>query len=94
MKILYYISVVSPPPNFCARHLEDGCTSSKCFKGLYADIFHSLQESLNFTFTIQLVKSFGGMKNGTWTGMIGNIIYMVTEALSSQCNHYFNLNVP
>ena len=26
---------------------------------------------MNFTFTIEWVKSFGGMKNGKWTGMIG-----------------------
>ena len=26
---------------------------------------------MNFTFTIEWVKVFGGIKNGTWTGMIG-----------------------
>ena len=27
---------------------------------------------MNFTFTIEHVKTFGGLKDGKWTGMIGN----------------------
>ena len=68
------VAAVSPP---FTTYLEDGCTSKSCFKGVYADTFHKLRETMNFTFTIELVKTFGGIKNGSWTGMIGtqNILY-------------------
>ena len=62
------VATVSPP---FQTYLEDGCNSSKCFKGVYADTFHKLAETMNFTFTIEWVKAFGGIKNGSWTGMIG-----------------------
>ena len=65
---LRIVATVSPP---FQTYLENGCNSSKCFKGVYADTFHKLQEAMNFTFTIEWVKSFGGIKNGKWTGMIG-----------------------
>ena len=70
MKIIYssIVATVSPP---FQTYLENGCNSSKCFKGVYADTFHKLQEAMNFTFTIEWVKVFGGIKNGSWTGMIG-----------------------
>ena len=68
MIIISVVAAVSPPST---TYLEDKCSSQGCFKGLLADIFHTLQESLNFTYTIELVKSFGGYKNGSWTGMIG-----------------------
>ena len=62
------VATVSPP---FQTYLEDGCNSSRCFKGVYADTFHRLAEAMNFTFTIEWVKAFGGIKNGSWTGMIG-----------------------
>ena len=64
------VATVSPP---FQTYLEDGCKSSLCFKGVYADTFHKLAETMNFTFTIEWVKAFGGIKNGSWTGMIGRI---------------------
>ena len=64
------VATVSPP---FQTYLEDGCNSSQCFKGVYADTFHKLAETMNFTFTIEWVKAFGGIKNGSWTGMIGSI---------------------
>ena len=36
-------------------YIEDGCTSANCFHGLYADVFHSLKDILNFTSTIQKI---------------------------------------
>ena len=36
-------------------YIEDGCTSNDCFHGLYADVFHSLKDILNFTSTIQKI---------------------------------------
>ena len=49
-------------------YIEDGCTSANCFHGLYADVFHSLKDILNFTSTIQKI-------NLTLTSMemIGNV---------------------
>ena len=69
---LYFISIVaaiSPP---FTTYLEHGCSSSKCFKGIYADTFVKLSKTMNFTFTIEHIKTFGGLKDGKWTGMIGN----------------------
>ena len=52
--------------------VEDGCTSSECFKGTLADIFTSIQPILNFTFTVTKNGVAGiGLENGTWTGQIG-----------------------
>ena len=62
------MAAVDPP---YTTYLEDGCKSTECFKGIYADTFHKLQETLNFTYTITLESSFGGLKNGSWTGMVG-----------------------
>ena len=70
--IFRIVATVSPP---FQTYLEDGCNSSRCFKGVYADTFHKLAETMNFTFTIEWVKVFGGIKNGSWTGMIGNILF-------------------
>ena len=36
-------------------YIEDGCMSDDCFHGLYADVFHSLKDILNFTSTIQKI---------------------------------------
>ena len=70
LKFKYFSVVATVSPPF-TTYLEDGCNSSSCFKGVFADTFHKLQEAMNFTFTINWVKSFGGIKNGSWTGMIG-----------------------
>ena len=35
-------------------NIEDGCQSSTCFKGHYADMFVALQSVLNFTFKIEV----------------------------------------
>ena len=52
--------------------VEDGCTSSKCFKGANADIFTSVQPLLNFTFTVKRNGIAGSkLENGSWTGQIG-----------------------
>ena len=44
--------------------------------GLVPDIFESLAESLNFTFSLQLPSdgSWGSQNNGHWNGMIGDLI--------------------
>ena len=55
--------------------MEDGCSTTECFKGLYADVFHELAKILNFTFKISLVESYGSkLSNNTWNGMIGIVI--------------------
>ena len=57
-------------------HAEDGCSSPKCFKGYYADVFHALQNELNFTYTITFDKVFGAkQKDGSWSGKIGDFIH-------------------
>ena len=41
---------------------------------------------MNFTFTIEHVKTFGGLKDGKWTGMIGKNYQMLELAI-------FNINL-
>ena len=45
--------------------VEDGCTSSKCFKGSGVDIFTAAQPILNFTFVVT---------RRTWKDQIGKHI--------------------
>ena len=53
-------------------HVEDGCSSSECFKGYYADAFHAIQSVLNFTYTVKVNNVFGRKQiNGSCTGLIG-----------------------
>ena len=57
---------------------DDGCTSSKCFQGTFADIFTALQPLLNFTFTLSKNPVAGArLENGTWTGQIGIRIHLI-----------------
>ena len=69
LKINRIVSSITAP---YTTHVKDGCSSSECFKGLYADVFHELTQILNFTFSISLVESYGSkFPNNTWNGMIG-----------------------
>ena len=54
----------------------DKCSSEKCFQGIYPDIWHTLQNIMNFTYIIISNKdnSYGTeLKNGSWNGMIGKM---------------------
>ena len=67
--------------------VEDGCTSSECFKGTLADIFTSIQPILNFTFTVTKNGVAGiGLENGTWTGQIGRD--KISDIESLNLNHF------
>ena len=58
------------PPNQVIA--EDGCSSPKCFKGDFADMFTALQPILNFTFVVKRTPVAGvPLENGSWTGQIG-----------------------
>lgn len=52
------------------------CTSSECFRGMFADIWHILQETLNFTYIIKEATEpgYGTFVNGTWKGQIGTYV--------------------
>ena len=52
--------------------VENDCTSSKCFKGQYPDVFYAIQSIMNFTFKV-LRNPVAGAKlaNGSWNGQIG-----------------------
>ena len=52
-------------------YLENECSNSKCFRGIYSKIWHTLQEKMNFTYTIKRHTVYGTYKNGTWNGVIG-----------------------
>ncbi len=55
-------------------HLEDGCTGPDCFKGMFADVWHSLQDIMNFTYKMYMPEDgqWGALReDGTWTGIVG-----------------------
>ena len=53
-------------------HVEDGCTSSECLKGMMPDVFYLIQSSLNFTFIVDEDPAPGAkLENGSWIGQIG-----------------------
>ena len=58
-------------PNYI-QFVKDGCGSPECLTGYFADVFHELQEKLNFTYSVT-TNNAGGikLKNGSWTGMLG-----------------------
>ena len=62
------VSVYSPPS---VTYIEDGCTSKDCFKGIFANVWHSLADEMNITYTIRRAYMWGSEENGTWNGMVG-----------------------
>ena len=50
--------------------VENDCQTKHCFKGMYADVWHTLSDKLNFTFTVQRAYQWGALVNGSWNGMI------------------------
>ena len=53
-------------------YAENGCNSSNCFKGYFADLFHNVQTLLNFTYDLTIGDGYGRkMENGSWTSSIG-----------------------
>lgn len=62
------VSAYSPPS---VTLIEDGCTSGDCFKGIFADVWHTLSEQMNFTYTIKRAYKWGSLANGSWDGMVG-----------------------
>ena len=64
------VSAFSPPS---VTYIEDQCTSEHCFKGMYADIWHSLSKKMNFSYTISREYAWGSFDNGSWNGMVGTI---------------------
>ena len=74
----FYISRAAAAhyPNFCTQ-IDDNCTDPSCFKGISGEVWKTLAENLNFTYTVSKETSWGSMSNDsgivTWSGMIGTI---------------------
>ncbi len=52
----------------------DGCEGPECFQGMFADVFHELQNIMNFTYKMYMPPDgqWGAKReDGTWTGIIG-----------------------
>ena len=64
-------SVYSPP---AVTYIEDNCNTTVCFRGMFADVLHALSEQMNFTYTVQRSYRWGAYINGTWDGMVGQLI--------------------
>ena len=64
-------SVYSP---HAVTYIEDNCSTASCFRGMFADVLHALSEQMNFTYTVQRSYRWGAYINGTWDGMVGQLI--------------------
>ena len=62
------VSALSPP---AVTYIEDKCSSKRCFKGFFADVWHALVDQMNFTFTIRRAYEWGSFENAKWNGMVG-----------------------
>ena len=61
-------------------HVEDGCESNDCFQGAQAEELFLLKSKLNFTLKIVKGSTPGfERKNGSWTGQIGELIFLVSQ---------------
>ena len=63
-------SAYNPP---VVTYIEDNCANQNCFKGMFADVWHSLAEKMNFTYSIKKANQWGSFINGSWNGMVGMI---------------------
>ena len=63
-------SAYSPP---AVTYIEDNCNNPKCFKGIFADVWHALAAKMNLTYTIKRAYKWGSFINGSWNGMVGMI---------------------
>ena len=70
----YNFSVESTKWQTATSYVENGCNSSKCFKGTHADVFHLLQKELNFTYTIVSRDGAVGREqsDGLYSGILGS----------------------
>jgi hypothetical protein len=57
---------------------DGGCTDSKCFQGMYPDVWQTLLNIMNFTYLLipPPERSWGTLKDGKWNGMVGNYRFL------------------
>ena len=65
------VSAYSPPS---VTYIEDNCSKTRCFQGMYADVWNALSNKMNFTYTVQRVYEWGSLEDGTWSGMVGMLV--------------------
>ena len=79
MQISFYARISSlPNPPFVGL-VGENCSSPSCFTGMYAEVWHTLQEAMNFTFELSPPPdgAWGNLKqDGTWDGIVGNLIHL------------------
>eukprot|EP00112_Aurelia_sp_Birch-Aquarium-sp1_P020682 Seg539.6 transcript_id=Seg539.6/GoldUCD/mRNA.D3Y31 product="Glutamate receptor 2" protein_id=Seg539.6/GoldUCD/D3Y31 len=70
---LRIVTVIDEPFTFKNKH-KNGSTY---YTGFCVDILDELAKDLNFTYTMYVVKDgeYGRFHNGSWTGMIGDVLY-------------------
>ena len=57
---------------FCT-YIENNCSKPECFKGITGDVWDTLRNVLNFSYTIFESNAWGSLENNSWNGLIGNI---------------------
>ena len=75
-------SPLSPP---VVVYIEDNCTKRECYRGMFADAFHALSRTMNFTFKIERAYQWGSFIDGKWNGMVGKLKMNNKEII--RCSH-------
>ena len=69
----HHINVASAYNPPAVTYIEDNCANQKCFKGMFADVWHAMAEEMNLTYSIKKSNQWGSFINGSWNGMVGMI---------------------
>lgn len=70
----FFYRVAAPKSAPVVVHIEENCDRRECFRGMFADAFHALSITMNFTFTIKQAFQWGSLEsNGEWNGMVGKL---------------------
>jgi len=72
------VTTLESPPYLTAHYGGHGTIEEPRMEGMFADIFHALQEKMNFTYDLGKPPDFewGVVKSdepGAWTGMVGQL---------------------
>ena len=72
---IFFLIFQDEPFTFKPTNESDPST----YTGFCIDILNELAKNLNFTYSIYVVEDgeYGRNNNGTWTGMVGDVLYRV-----------------
>lgn len=79
----FRVTTVEERPYVMLKRGYEGTDENGKFEGFCVELLERLSKDLGFTYTIHAVKDgrYGSEVNGTWDGMIGEIIRNVIHSL-------------